>query len=252
MAKGMIQDLYPEKYELKQKLEKDWQSFLIKDTYLLYDDKHKFFEEINQLSKFPRRSLFKFRERGKIRQFRKKLRKILAEINNYDKNFIEKRLKGFSSFFDGKDDDLKYPLDEEQRLAIIKDDKHNLVIAGAGSGKTSVISSRIAYLIRRKDKIDKDKILALAFTRVAADEMKERLKKNYSIEIDISTFHALGRSIIEEELGHNPKLIFNANEKKIYQLIENIFIDFLIERDTGPDVARNPDVRDISLMRYIN
>jgi len=40
---------------------------------------------------------------------------------------------------DGKDDGLKYSLDEDQRLAVIKDDKYNLVIAGAGSGKTPLI-----------------------------------------------------------------------------------------------------------------
>ncbi|MFX1479870.1 MAG: UvrD-helicase domain-containing protein, partial [Promethearchaeota archaeon] len=127
------------------------------------------------------------------------------------------------------EDGLKNPLDNEQRLAVIKDDKHNLVIAGAGSGKTSVVSSRIAYLVRRKDKIDKKRILALAFTKVAADEMKERVRENYGIEIDISTFHALGRSIIEEELGHKPKLIFNGNEKKIYELIETLFMEVLKE-----------------------
>ncbi len=229
MPKGKIQELLPEKYELTQKLENDWKNFLNRDTYLIHDEKRKFFQDINQLTKFPRRSLFKFRERGRIRQFRKKMHKFIEDINNYNQKFLERRLKIYSSFLDGKDDGLKYPLDEEQRLAVIKDDKHNLVIAGAGSGKMSVISSRITYLIRRKDKVNKDKILALAFTKVAADEMKQRLKKNYSIEINISTFHALGRSIIEEELGHKPKLIFNGNEKKIYELIENLFRDLLKE-----------------------
>ncbi len=66
-----------------------------------------------------------------IRKFRKNLHKLIEEINNYNQIFIEKRLKNYSSFLDGKDDGLKYPLDEEQRLAVIKDDKHNLVIAGA-------------------------------------------------------------------------------------------------------------------------
>jgi len=229
MPKGKIQQLFPEKYELKQKLEKDWQNFLIRDIYLIYDEKRKFFQNINQLTKFPRRSFFKFRERGQIRQFRKRMHRLIEEINNYNHNFVERQLKIYSSFLDGRDDGLKYPLDDEQRLAVIKDDKHNLVIAGAGSGKTSVISSRIAYLIRRKDKVDKERILALAFTKVAADEMKERLKRNYGIEIDISTFHALGRSIIEEELGHNQKLIFNGNEKKIYELIEKLFVEVLQE-----------------------
>ncbi|MFX1314066.1 MAG: UvrD-helicase domain-containing protein, partial [Promethearchaeota archaeon] len=229
MPKVKIQDLFPEKYELKQNLEKEWQNFLKRDTYLICEEKRKLFQDINQLTKFPRRSLFKFKERGQIRKFRKKLHKFIEEINNYNQKFIEGRLKIYSSFLDGEDDGLKCPLDEEQRLAVIKDDKHNLVIAGAGSGKTSAISSRIAYLVRRKDKVDKNRILALAFTKVAADEMKERLKKSYGIETDISTFHALGRSIIEEELGHKPKLLFDGNEKKIYELIEKLFMDVLNE-----------------------
>ena len=224
MVKGKIQELFPEKYELKKELEKDLQYFTYKDTYLIFKEKQKFYRDINQITKFPRSSIFNFKIRGGIRRFRKDLHQLIEEINNYNKDFIDKRLKEYSSFLDGKDDRLKYPLDEEQRLAVIKDDKHNLVIAGAGSGKTSVISSRITYLIRRKDRVDKERILALAFTKVAAEEMKERLKKNYGIEIDISTFHALGRSIIEEELGHKPKLIFNGNEKKIYQLIEKLFM----------------------------
>jgi DNA helicase-4 len=229
MPKGRIQELFPEKNELKQKLENDWQDFLKRDTYLIFEEKRNFFQEINQLTKFPRRSLFKFRERGQIRQFRKNLHKFIEDINAYNQKFIYKKLKLHSSFLDGKDDGLKYPLDKEQRLAIIKDDKHNLVIAGAGSGKTSVISSRIAYLTKRSDKVDPERILALAFTKVAADEMRERFKKNYGIEIDISTFHALGRSIIEEELGHKPKLVFNGNENKLYELIEQLFIDVLKE-----------------------
>ncbi len=229
MPKGKIQEIYPEKYELKERMEKDWQTFLNNDTYLIFDEKHNMVKNINQLTKFPRQSLFKFRKRRKIRQFIKKTHELIEEINEYNDNFIKRRLKEYSSFFEGKDDDLKYPLDDDQRLAIVKDEKHNLVIAGAGSGKTSVISSRIAYLIRRYDKVDKERILALAFTKVAADEMKERLRKNYGIEIDISTFHALGRSIIEDELGHKPKLLFDGNDKKQYELIQNLFMDVLNE-----------------------
>ncbi len=87
MPKGKIQELLPEKYELTQKLENDWKNFLNRDTYLIHDEKRKFFQDINQLTKFPRRSLFKFRERGRIRQFRKKMHKFIEDINNYIKNF---------------------------------------------------------------------------------------------------------------------------------------------------------------------
>ncbi|MFW9950206.1 MAG: UvrD-helicase domain-containing protein [Candidatus Thorarchaeota archaeon] len=229
MPKGRIQDLYPDKYKQKLNLENEWQQFIKRNTYLIFNEKNKYLQEINQLTKFPRLSAFKFKERILIRPFKKSLRNLFIDIDNYNQKFIEKRIESYASFLDGKDDGLKYPLDEEQKKAVIKDDKHNLVIAGAGSGKTSVISARIAYLIRRKDNIDKERILALAFTKIAADEMKERLKQGYGLEIDISTFHALGRSIIEEELGHKPKLLFDGNEKKQYELIENLFTDVLKE-----------------------
>jgi len=229
MPKGNIQELFPEKFEIKKKLEKDWQFFVYRDTYLLSEEREKYSKEIKQLTKFPRISIFNFKTRGGVKRFRKDLRDLVDEMNNYDKLFIKSRLKEYSSFFDGKDDNLKYPLDDDQRLAVVKDDKHNLVIAGAGSGKTSVISSRIAYLVRRKDRVEKERILALAFTKVAANEMKERLRKNYDIEIDISTFHALGRSIIEDELGHKPKLLFDGNEKKQYELIRDLFMAVLKE-----------------------
>ena len=125
--------------------------------------------------------LIHFFSQSKVKkQFKRVLKSLRQEIIKYNENFIELRLKEYYTFFDGKDDNLKYPLDTEQRLAVLKDDKHNLVVAGAGSGKTSVISSRIAYLVRREDKVDPNRILALAFTNVAAREMKERIKKNYN------------------------------------------------------------------------
>ena len=93
MTKGKTQELFPEKYENKQKLDNDWQNFLNRDVYLIHDEKHKFIKGINQLTKFPRRSLFKFKEKGRIRQFRKKIHKFIEEINNYNDMFVERRLR---------------------------------------------------------------------------------------------------------------------------------------------------------------
>lgn len=85
-----------------------------------------------------------------------------------------------------------------------------LVLAGAGSGKTSVITQKISWLIKDCG-IAAHKIVAVTFTNKAAQEMKERvsqLLKDQKIPkesgrgLTISTFHHLGLSIIRHELKH--------------------------------------------------
>jgi len=231
MPKGKIHLILKEKYELKNKLTSDWKSFVKKDTYLTYDEKEQFLERLKIASKYPRIFWFYFKKRRIVKQNKHDLRNLREIIKNYNNNFIERRLIEYCSFFDGKDDNLKFGLDEDQRLAVIKDDKHNLVVAGAGSGKTSVITSRIAYLIRRNDKINPERILALAFTRNAAREMEERIKRNYGLNVKISTFHSLGWNIIKEETNKKPNLLFDGNENDQYILITDIFKNLLKEKE---------------------
>ena len=90
-------------------------------------------------------------------------------------------------------------LNKEQIRAVKHIDGPMLVLAGAGSGKTKVLTSRIAYLIEQGVSIDN--ILAITFTNKAAKEMKEREIKLIGYDaksIQISTFHSLGLKIIKE------------------------------------------------------
>ena len=86
-----------------------------------------------------------------------------------------------------------------------------LVLAGAGSGKTKVLTSRIAYLIEQG--VSTDNILAITFTNKAAKEMKEREIKLIGYDaksIQISTFHSLGLKIIKENyarLGYKSNFV---------------------------------------------
>ena len=90
-------------------------------------------------------------------------------------------------------------LNEKQKEAVIHINGPMLVLAGAGSGKTKVLTSRIAYLI--ENGVSPGNILAITFTNKAAREMKERVFKiigSSANDIQISTFHSLGLKIIKE------------------------------------------------------
>ena len=95
--------------------------------------------------------------------------------------------------------DMLENLNEEQLKAVTTTEGALLVLAGAGSGKTKVLTTRVAYLIEKG--ISPDSILAITFTNKAALEMKERLTKLIGItayQMQISTFHAFGLVIIRE------------------------------------------------------
>ena len=94
---------------------------------------------------------------------------------------------------------LEY-LNDRQKEAVLYGDGPLLILAGAGSGKTSVLTKRVAYLIKERNVSPKN-IVAITFTNKAATEMKERIIKEVGKEgydIQISTFHSFGLRIIKE------------------------------------------------------
>ena len=112
-------------------------------------------------------------------------------------------------------------LNPRQKEAVLYIDGPCLVLAGAGSGKTSVITRKIAYLIQQCD-LPARHIAALTFTNKAAREMKERVgglvKGQAARGLTVSTFHNLGLNIIRREyksLGFKPGFsIFDAEDAR--------------------------------------
>lgn len=106
--------------------------------------------------------------------------------------------------------DLK-TLNDKQQEAVELTDGPILILAGAGSGKTRVLTTKVAYLVLEKE-INPYNILAITFTNKAAKEMKERTVKMLGKDaygIQISTFHSLGLLILREnyeKLGYDKNL----------------------------------------------
>lgn len=101
-------------------------------------------------------------------------------------------------------------LNDKQKEAVLYNEGSLLVLAGAGSGKTRLLTYKIAYLIKEK-KVDPFNILAVTFTNKAANEMKERIRNLIGDEANTllaSTFHSLGALILRRDIE---KLGFSKN-----------------------------------------
>src|SRR2546422_1409400 len=113
-------------------------------------------------------------------------------------------------------------LNEAQRRAVTHDTGPLLIVAGAGTGKPTVITRRIAWLIATR-RARPDEILALTFTDKAAAEMEERVDTlvpyGYA-DVEIATFHAFGDRILREhalEIGLTPDFrVLNRAEQTIF------------------------------------
>ena len=95
------------------------------------------------------------------------------------------------------------PLNLSQQQAVLLNDDTNLVLAGAGSGKTSVLTARVAYLLQ-SHLAQSEEILMLAFGRDAANEMRQRLENKIGLsadEVKVNTFHQLALAILNDVEG---------------------------------------------------
>ena len=137
------------------------------------------------------------------------------------RTFIEAELAGMQEFFDTIESN---PLSPEQRLAVATDEDATLVLAGAGSGKTSVIVAKAAYLIERGIRLPGE-ILLMAFGKDAAAEMATRIEERSGAAVDALTFHALGYGIIREVEGGAPALAAHASDDAQFRaLLRDILI----------------------------
>lgn len=127
----------------------------------------------------------------------KKFNDIFQDLDNYiieyNKNYVLSQKEKLNLYFD---DIESKKLDDQQRTALITDEYSNLIIAGAGSGKTLTILGKVKYLIEQKN-VKPENILLLSFTKKTVDELNERLK-NIGLGARATTFHKLGYDTIKK------------------------------------------------------
>ena len=104
----------------------------------------------------------------------------------------------------------------EQLEAIYSDEIYNLVIAGPGSGKTTLIVGKVNYLIEQKGYIEKD-ILCLSFTNNACNHLKNKLKYN----VDVMTFHKLAKKIVGDNYKINNNYLKFVIDEFFYTYANN-------------------------------
>jgi DNA helicase-2/ATP-dependent DNA helicase PcrA len=129
---------------------------------------------------------------------------------------------------------MDYELNASQREAVEYCDGASLVIAGAGSGKTRVLTYKIAYLLQEKD-LKPWNILALTFTNKAAREMKERIAQLVGQEraryLQMGTFHSIFARILRteaEHIGYNPNFtIYDQSDAR--SLVKSIIKEMKLD-----------------------
>jgi DNA helicase IV len=127
------------------------------------------------------------------------------------------------------DVDPNIRLDIKQREVVLRDEDHTLVVAGAGSGKTTTIAAKVKYLVDKKG-INPESILIVSYTNDAVNELKDRINVKLNIPAVITTFHKTGYAIIRKHKEAERMRIVHDG------LIFNVIRDYLSKQ-----LQKNPE-----------
>lgn len=216
--------------ELKKldKIELEYNNIFNNDIFLEYDDTY---EKTNKL--LPNKIEFKIRYifdifnyikyKNKYNELSYLISNTKYKIDEHNNILFNKEKNNFKNIC-GKVESKE--LDDQQIDAIVRKNKNQLVIAGAGSGKTTTIVGKVKYLLLTKQYKPED-ILLLSFTNASASEMKDRVKNETNIDLDVMTFHKLGLEIIKKGYNKNFKIF----DKELYQVVKSLINKYIDQPD---------------------
>lgn len=146
-------------------------------------------------------------------------------LDEYNNEVLEEQLIKYKDYFDkmyeGIDENIH--LDDEQRKAILADEDISLIIAGAGTGKTTTMASKVKYLVDIKG-VPPEKILVMSFTKKSTLELERRICYDFNVPAKVTTFHSLGYMYIKAIFNNRHCYIADDNIRN------SIFYEFFKER----------------------
>lgn len=160
------------------------------------------------------RELMELADKEVFLRFHKAMTDTVVHKNTNNEHFVQNELSRCARFFDTV---LAYPLDDQQREAVVTLEDNVLVISSAGSGKTMTTVGKVRYLIDIQ-RVPAEKILLITFTRKAAESLSERLGEK---DLKCRTFHKLALDIISEVTGEKPTITAPDFSVQVYHKLSN-------------------------------
>lgn len=143
-----------------------------------------------------------------------------AAVNHHNGQLLQRHRERFDTTFSNlTEEDIS--LNQNQQTAIIRNDIHNQVVAGPGTGKTFSLACRIKYLLEIG--VPADDILALAFSRNAKNQMQRRLRKLFGITgVEVTTLHSFGMNIINDVYPKHIALVEESRLREIGRALQHL------------------------------
>lgn len=141
-------------------------------------------------------------------------------VDRLNEDFVRQEVPIIKRILDSKN----IQNNEDQVNAIASDEDNTLLVAGAGTGKTTTILGKLAYLLERAN-VKPREILLLSFTGRAVRELSSRIEQKFpGVDLKAQTFHSFGLSVIGSVLGSKPDIAFASSYEKSVFLNEQFSI----------------------------
>ena len=152
-------------------------------------------------------------------------------VDEHNETFLLTTMQREKEYLDTilKDVDPTVMLDDDQRRVVLTDEDYQLVIAGAGAGKTTTVAAKVKYLVEKKG-IQPSQILVVSFTNKAVNELKDKIQHGLGIECPIATFHSTGNEIIHKHLPDETLHIVDSS--KLYFVLRDYFRNSILKNES--------------------